>query len=171
ILYQDGLIGRELHTTLKQELGEKRTRAEARPTLDLAVQKTILVSQFPLFGDMDEESRTKLARALKTRYVQPGDVLMRRGDVSREVCFISSGAVEVETAGQKNKLGRGEMFGQLSLLNHPTRRTQVTAISHSVLLVLDEARFRRLLDRNEMLRGAVAKGAERRGTPFEVLRS
>ncbi|MFA7431301.1 MAG: sodium:proton antiporter, partial [Rhodospirillaceae bacterium] len=51
ILYQDGLIGRELHTTLKQELAEKRTRAEARPALDLAVQKTILVSQFPLFGD------------------------------------------------------------------------------------------------------------------------
>jgi monovalent cation:H+ antiporter, CPA1 family len=127
ILYQDGLIGRELYTTLKQEIADKRKSAEARPALDLAVQKSELVRQFPLFADMDDESRASLARALRARYVQPGEVLMRRGDIPREVCFIASGAVEVETAGQKHKLGRGEMFGQLALLSRQTRRTQVTA--------------------------------------------
>ncbi len=49
ILYQDGLIGRELLTTLKQELAGKRKRAEDRPALDLAVQKSELVRQFPIF--------------------------------------------------------------------------------------------------------------------------
>jgi len=169
ILYQDGLIGRELHTTLKQELGEKRKRAEARPALDLAVQKTELVRQFPLFSDMDDQSRSGLARALRARYVQPGEVLMRKGDVPREVCFIASGAVEVETAGQKSKLGRGDMFGQLSLLSRKVRRTQITAITHSTLLVLDEVRFRRLLERSEPLRSAVRESAERRGLSTEAL--
>jgi CPA1 family monovalent cation:H+ antiporter len=169
ILYQDGLIGRELYTTLKQELGEKRKRAETRPALDLAVQKTELVRQFPLFANMEEQSRSRLARTLRARYVQPGEVLMRKGDVPREVCFIASGAVEVETAGQKSKLGRGEMFGQLSLLSRQTRRTQITAITHSTLLVLDEARFRRLLEKSETLRAAVKESAEKRGLSTEAL--
>jgi uncharacterized membrane protein YeiH len=50
ILHQDGLIGRELLTTLKQEMSDKRKSAEARPALDLAVQKSELVRQFPLFA-------------------------------------------------------------------------------------------------------------------------
>ncbi|THD82243.1 cyclic nucleotide-binding domain-containing protein [Aliigemmobacter aestuarii] len=169
VLYADGLIGKELHTTLKQELAESRKLAEVRPRLDLAVQKTELVRQFPLFADMDEDSRKKLARALRTRYVQPGEVLMRKGDVPREVCFIASGAIEFETAGQKYRLGRGEMFGQLSLLIRQTRRTHATAITHSTLLTLDEARFRRLLKRNEEVRNAVLRSAEKRGLDPKAL--
>lgn len=169
VLFEDGLIGRELHTTLKQELAAKRKRAEARPPLDLAVQKNEIVRQFPLFAEMDDAARSKLSKVLKARYVQPGEVLMRRGEIPREVCFIASGAVEIETAGQKHKLGRGEMFGQLALLSRLTRRTQVTAISHSTLLVLDEARFRRLLKGNEKLRDAVRSSAEKRGIDTDAL--
>jgi monovalent cation:H+ antiporter, CPA1 family len=169
ILFADGLIGKELHTNLKQELAAKRLRVEARPALDLAVQKVELVRQFPLFSGMDDKQRERLAGSLKARYVQPGEVLMRKGETPREVCFIASGAVEVETAGQKSRLGRGDMFGQLSLLSRQTRRTQVTAISHSTLLVLDEARFRRLLSRNESIRAAVRASAEQRGISLEHL--
>jgi monovalent cation:H+ antiporter, CPA1 family len=169
ILLADGIIGNELHTTLKQELATKRRTVEARPPLDLAVQKSELVRQFPLFTEMDDESRRQLSTALRTRYVQPGDVLLRKGDVPREVSFIASGAVEIDTAGQKFRLGRGEMFGQLSLLSGRPRRTQVTAISHTTLLVLDEPRFRKLLKRNQDVRSAVIDSAERRGLDAEVL--
>lgn len=169
ILLADGLIGRELHTTLKQDLAETRRKVEARPPLDLAVQKTELVRQFPLFAEMDEDSRRQLARALRTRYVQPGDVLLRKGELPREVSFIASGAVELDTAGQKFRLGRGEMFGQLSLLSRRQLRTQATAISHTTLLVLDEARFRRLLARDQRLRTAVLDSASRRGIDAATL--
>ena len=117
---------------------------------------------------MDEASHRKLARALRTRYVQAGEVLMRKGDTPRKVHFIASGAVELEVAGQKHKLGRGEMFGQLALLSRQIRRTQATAISHSTLLVLDEIRFRRLLKRNQALRTAVRESARRRGIALEL---
>jgi CPA1 family monovalent cation:H+ antiporter len=169
ILFADGIVGKELYTTLKQQLSEKRRAVEARPPLDLAVQKTELVRQFPLFADMDEAGRKQLAMALRTRYVQPGDVMMRKGDTPREVCFIASGAVEFETAGQKFRLGRGEMFGQLSLLSRQTRRTQAMAISHTTLLVLDETRFRRLLKRNDRIRIAVIESAKKRGIDVKSL--
>lgn len=169
ILYDDGLIGRELYTTLRQELANQRRRAEARTPLDLAVQKAELVRQFPLFADMDENSRSRLARAFKTLYVEPGEVLMRKGETSREVCFIASGAVEVTSAGKKHRLGRGEMFGQLALLKRQIAPTQVTAISHSTLLVLDDARFRRLLERNSIVRAAVEQSAKRIGLNVDRL--
>ncbi len=168
-LRQDGLIGRELFTTLKQELIRKRKRAETRPALDLAVQKTELIRRFPLFAEMSEEGRSQLARVLKARYVQPGDVLMRKWETPREVCFIASGAVEIEMAGQKHRLGRGDMFGQLALLSRQTRRIQVTAISHCALLVLDEPSFRRLMKRSETIRNAVAESAKRRGVTIDEL--
>lgn len=163
ILLADGIIGTELHTTLKQGLATARHEADLRPHLDLAVQKSDLVRQFPLFTDMDEDSRKRLARALRTRYVQPGEVLRRKRDLPREVCFIATGAVEIETAGHRLRLGRGDMFGQLALLSRQTPRAQVTAISHTTLLVLDESRFRRLLKRSQNLRDAVVKSAEKRG--------
>lgn len=163
ILLADGIIGAELHTTLQQGLATARHEADLRPHLDLAVQKSDLVRQFPLFTDMDDDSRKLLARALRTRYVQPGDVLRRKRDTPREVCFIATGAVEIETAGHRLRLGRGDMFGQLSLLSRQTPRAQVTAISHTTLLVLDEPRFRRLLKRSQSLRDAVLKSAEKRG--------
>jgi len=166
-LRQDGLIGRELFTTLKQELADKRKRAETRPALDLAVQKTELIRRFPLFAEMSEEGRSQLARVLKARYVQPGDVLMRKWETPRDVCFIASGAVEIEMAGQKHRLGRGEMFGQLALLSRQTRHIQVTAISHCALLVLDEPSFRRLMKRSETIRNAVAESARRRGVTID----
>jgi CPA1 family monovalent cation:H+ antiporter len=34
VLFEDGLIGRELHTSLKQEVAVNRRKAEARPALD-----------------------------------------------------------------------------------------------------------------------------------------
>ena len=163
ILLADGIIGAELHTTLQQGLATARHEADLRPHLDLAVQKSDLVRQFPLFTDMDDDSRKRLARALRTRYVQPGDVLRRKRDTPREVCFIATGAVEIETAGHRLRLGRGDMFGQLSLLSRQAPRAQVTAISHTTLLVLDEPRFRRLLKRSQSLRDAVLKSAEKRG--------
>ena len=166
-LRQDGLIGRELFTTLKQELADKRKRAETRPALDLAVQKTELIRRFPLFAEMSEEGRSQLARVLNARYVQPGDVLMRKWETPRDVCFIASGAVEIEMAGQKHRLGRGEMFGQLALLSRQTRHIQVTAISHCALLVLDEPSFRRLMRRSETIRNAVAESARRRGVTID----
>lgn len=61
------------------------------------------------------------------------------------------------------------MFGQLALLSRQIRRTQITAISHSTLLVLDKSSFHRLLERSEAIRLAVRESAEKRGLSVESL--
>jgi CPA1 family monovalent cation:H+ antiporter len=167
-LFDDGLIGPELWRTLNQTLAVQRARLDRPPPLDLAVQKSELVGQFPLFQGMDDEQRRSLARALRTVYVAPGQVLLRKGEIPRNVFFIASGAVESEFAGQRLRLGRGEMFGQLSMLARWSRRGRVMAISHGTLLRLDEARFLRLLRRNTRLQQAVADSARARGVTLDL---
>ena len=166
---EDGLIGAEVYTALMQDLAERRNSAEARPTLDIAVQRSELVRQFPLFVDLDEKALKRLGRALKTRYVNAGKVIVPKDNAPKSVVFIASGAVELKTAGQTWRLGRGEMFGQMAILMNRPRRVEVQAIAPSTLLVLDEKRFRSLLSRSSALRNAVRASAEQRGIDPENL--
>jgi CPA1 family monovalent cation:H+ antiporter len=166
---EDGLIGEELHTSLIKDIAERRAAAERRPRLDLALRRADLVQQFPLFADLDEAALKQLGRALSTRYVNPGEVILSKDNPARSVFFIASGAVELEVAGQTWRLGRGEMFGQMAVLMQRPRRAEVTAIAPTTLLVLDEARFRRLLKRSSAVQDAVRQSAEKRGIPPESL--
>ncbi|MBL4917825.1 cation:proton antiporter [Szabonella alba] len=167
-LTEDGLIGPELRSALAGQIGIRRERLSERPRLDLRLQKAALVRLFPLFADMEERPQRDLARRLRTVYAAPGDVLMRRDDRARRVWFIASGAVEVVTATNKQRLGRGEMFGQLAMLARTRRRAQVTAITHCTLLALEEARFLDLMQRNAAVHEAVLESAARRGVKLDL---
>jgi monovalent cation:H+ antiporter, CPA1 family len=167
---EDGLIGAEVHAALMEDIATRRTAAEARPPLDIAIQRAELVRQFPLFADLDETALKRLGRALQTRYVNAGEIVLRKDGAVGRVHFIASGAVELETAGQSWRLGRGEMFGQMAILSSRARRAEVRAIAPSTLLVLDQDRFRRLLERSPTLQDAVRASAEKRGiAPEELL--
>ncbi|MCC6305829.1 MAG: cation:proton antiporter [Rhodobacteraceae bacterium] len=160
----DGLIGADLHAALLRELHARRRDIEARPRLDLDRQKDEMVAAFPLFASLAEGGRRRLARSLRTVYVQPGEVVVRKGTTAGAVFFVASGALEFETAGQRQPIGPGEMFGELALLTGSrVRRGNVRAITHATLLRLDEAGFFALLRRSPELRAGVVEGAARRG--------
>lgn len=169
VMRDDGLIGSELHTALVQAVGARRAELEQRPTLDVAVRKEDLVRQFPLLADLDDAALRRLSRTLTTRYVNAGEVIIRKDSTAKSVFFLASGAVELEIAGQKWRLGRGEMFGQMAILMQKRRRSEVRAIAPSLLLALDEGRFLRLLRRSKTLQDAVRQAAIQRGVPLEAL--
>ncbi|MEZ5884020.1 MAG: cation:proton antiporter [Paracoccaceae bacterium] len=166
---EDGLIGEELHTALMQQIAARRAAAEERPRLDLALQRVELVRQLPLFADLGDATVKRLSKTLVARYVNAGDVIVRKDSAARSVFFIATGAVELETAGQTWRLGRGEMFGQMAILMHKPRRTEVRALTPTTLLELDESRFRRLLKRSPILQEEVRKTAEKRRIPPDLL--
>ena len=170
-LLDDGLIGEEVHSVLAIDVRQRRDLAEAAPRLDLTLQKAELVRRFPLFSEMDDTVLSRLSRSLKTRYVNAGDRIIRRDSTERHVYFVATGAVELESAGQTWRMGRGDMFGQMNLLMRRPQRIEVRAIAPSTLLVLDEARFLRLLKRSKAVQKAVEASALRRGIPLEKLMS
>lgn len=163
MMREDGLIGAEVLTALMQDVDARRAAAETRPRLDIALQRSTLVRQFPLFAEFPDRALKRLGRVLETRYVNAGEVVLRRDSAARRVYFIASGAVELKSAGQTWRLGRGEMFGQMAILMRRSLPAEARAIAPTTLLVLDEERFRRLLRRSEALRKAVTTSAEKRG--------
>lgn len=166
----DGLIGAELHSALMADIGRRRHQAEGRPGLDLALRKQELVRQFPLFADLDEAELRRLMRTLRTRYVNAGKVIARRDSAARSVFFVASGAVEQDIAGHITRLGRGEMFGQMGVLTRRPRRAEVTALTPTSLLELDEPGFRRALKRSTALRRAVRDSVSAKSMPDETAR-
>jgi CPA1 family monovalent cation:H+ antiporter len=162
---EDGLIGAEVYTSLMQNMSARRAATEKRPALDVAIQRSDLVRQFPLFVDMDDAALKQLARALKTVYVNSGEWIVRKDDAAQSVFFIATGAVELESAGQTWTLGGGEMFGQMAILMKKSRRTQVRAIAPSTLLVLDAERFKRLHERSPVIQNAIRASIELRDKP------
>lgn len=163
--YADGLIGSELFNSLMRGLDIRRKANQARPKLDLLLQRREFVSQIPLFEGLDDSARTGLAQALVNVYAAPGEIIMHRGDPANAVYFIASGAVELEGVGpQKIRLGRGDMFGELALLaRRPKRNAQVQAITHCSMMMLGEQRFLALLRQESSLRAQVVAHAETRG--------
>ena len=168
-MHEDGLIGAELHASLIRDIAGRRAAAETPPKLDLAMRRADLVRQFPLFEDLDEADRRRLTRVLRARYAREGETVTRRTGGARAVYFIASGAVQLTLAGQSWRLGRGEMFGQLAILLRRAPRAEVRTIAPTIFLVLDEARFLRLLRRSATLRAAVEESAAKRGVRVQSL--
>jgi len=152
VLREQALVGDELYTALLQEIVSRRAIAEQRLELDLVVQRTELVEQHPLFAELDEPSRRQLARHLRTRYARENTVIVDKERIDKRVYFIVSGAVEIEHLGRATRMGRGEMFGAVTFLPGRYRRLQARTLVPSTLLMLDETRFRHLLERSATLR-------------------
>lgn len=165
----DGLIGAEVFTALIHDLRARQAEAERRPRLDIALRRDELLRLFPAFASLDDADFRRIGRAMKTRYVNAGDLVIRRDAPSRRVHFIATGAVEIEAADRTWRLGRGEMFGQMSVLMRRSPRVEGRAIAPTTLLVLDEIRFRKLLARSDALREAVRASALKRGVDPALL--
>ncbi len=157
VLRDEALIGQELYFHLRSEVESDRTRSDALPPLDLALNTRDLVRQFPLFAHLSDEQIEVIATQLEARFASPGSWLIRRGQKSDSVYFIASGAVEVtiEDSDQSVRLGRGDFFGEMAILSGRRRRSDVRSLGFCHLLVLNDTTFRRLLDHNPDIRSEI----------------
>jgi CRP/FNR family transcriptional regulator len=112
------------------------------------------LSSLPLFAALDEEASTVLREAMTSREVPRGHVVFREGDAGDRLFVVMDGKVKISRAssdGRENLLavlGRGEMFGELSLFDPGPRTATATAITDSTLASLDHDDLRPvLLDR------------------------
>ncbi|HUP86113.1 MAG TPA: cyclic nucleotide-binding domain-containing protein [Acidimicrobiales bacterium] len=67
-----------------------------------------------------------------------GDVILRRGDEGTEMFVIRAGEVDIRRDGVMARLGPGEFFGEMSLLESLPRDADVVAVSDVHLLVLTQ---------------------------------
>jgi hypothetical protein len=107
----------------------------------------------------------RLARHARTQLFGCNEVIIREGEQGESFFLIVSGKVSVRANGvaaEIARLGRGEFFGEMSLLTGASRSATVVAAADSKLLCLGRDGFAELLNTNDQLAGAVAELLARR---------
>jgi CRP-like cAMP-binding protein len=73
------------------------------------------------------------------RFVRAGEVIVCQGDAATEMFVIRSGSVEIQRSGDVvARLGPGEFFGEMSLLESLPRDADAVAASDVELLVITQ---------------------------------
>jgi CRP-like cAMP-binding protein len=123
----------------------------------------VYLSRVPMFSTCNAKQLEQLAGSTAERAVDAGNVIVREGDAGDEFFVIADGGAEVTRDGRPiAKLGAGDYFGELALLDPAPRDATVTASAPSNLLVLSRDAFRSALDELPALRDAMLQGMARR---------
>jgi CPA1 family monovalent cation:H+ antiporter len=144
-LFEEGLIGRELFDDLEREHATGGLLAVEHPPLDLGLRTEELIRNFEMFSGLRDEELNALARHFRPRLLVPDEVVFRTGERGSEMFLISSGAVEVVLPDARIRLGSGEFFGEMALLDQRPRAADVVTLGYCRVLVLSAAELRRFL--------------------------
>jgi len=107
-----------------------------------------LLQDIEFFELHDEEDRKSLAKVLDRIRLKEGTSLFERGDRGSELYIVHSGKVELsirDLAGEKIVLTvaeRGDLFGELSLLDSHPRTATAKALEDTDLIVLNRENLR-----------------------------
>jgi voltage-gated potassium channel len=121
-----------------------------------------MVARVPLFAGLGAAAIAQLASMLTARKVPGSTEIVVKGDEADGMYFIVSGRVEVELPGTPVRLGEGDFFGEIAMVNRARRTATVRALQPTELLKLSERDFRVFMDRNPKIADTVRAIANRR---------
>ena len=128
-----------------------------------------MVARVPVFQGLEALDIANIIRYLRSRVVEPGEVIVRRDEPGDSMFFIASGSVEVELPERRIRLDDGHFFGEIAMLQRGRRTATVRALETARLLVLSHEDFQALVDQNPTIGARIRETASRRGvaTPVE----
>jgi CRP-like cAMP-binding protein len=101
----------------------------------------------PIFSQLSDEEAHRLAAFATETSVAEGQILMKEGDYSIELIAIEEGAADVVKGGQKiASLGKGDLIGEMGLLERGPRTADVVATSPMRVIKLTHWEVRRMSD-------------------------
>ncbi|MGA9161353.1 MAG: cyclic nucleotide-binding domain-containing protein, partial [Actinomycetota bacterium] len=109
-----------------------------------------LLGRVPLFDGCTRTDLSRIAALSEERIYQEGQVIVKAGDPGNAFYVITNGKVKVVAgkapSGKKEaELGRGEFFGELSLLDGDARTRTVVAETPLETVRIERTAFRKLL--------------------------
>jgi CRP/FNR family transcriptional regulator, cyclic AMP receptor protein len=108
-----------------------------------------LLERVPLFADFDRGDLERLARSFKERTFDAGSTVASEGKGGAGFFVIDSGEATVTVHGdERAKLGSGDYFGEIALIDEGARSATVTADSDLHCYGLTPWEFRPLVESN-----------------------
>ncbi len=123
-----------------------------------------LLKDFSIFESLDARHINDIVPFLKMKTYDKGETILTRGDPGRRLFIILSGKVAVRS-GEKLPvalLGKGEVFGEMSLLSGDPVGATVSAAEPTRTLYLDSKDFRKVLNHHPSLQIYIARLLARR---------
>lgn len=169
-LLNDGVISQELHDNLSADLDRRERTAATPPRLDLTLAPKDLLDRARILAGLDARQRRRVARALRTRFTVPGQIVRAPAERGSAMFFIASGAFEITHEGESWRLGTGDFFGESALVQ-PLKPIgdKVVSLGYCRLLAFRRRDFRRLAKRDptieRIISDAVGRGPPRLALP------
>src|SRR5438093_11493105 len=108
-----------------------------------------LLQRVPLFADFDRGDLARLARSFKERTFEAGHKVAEEGRGGAGFFVIESGEASVSVRGEERaKLGPGDYFGEIALIDDGARSATITADSDLRCHGLTSWEFRPLVESN-----------------------
>jgi putative iron-dependent peroxidase len=109
--------------------------------------KVALLLGVPLFQSLDLSQVQRLAALTSEVQAADGDVLVRQGETGHEFFVVASGHVIVQREDQRlARLGPGDFFGEISLIDGRPRTASAIADGDAYLLALDHGDFDSMIE-------------------------
>jgi voltage-gated potassium channel len=121
-----------------------------------------LVTRVPFLRNLDAASVNELTRMLRRLDVKKDTIVVRRGRPGDCMYFIAAGEVQVKVEPHPIRLGAGDFFGEIALLEGGVRTATVVTTAPTTLLILDVSDFREFTAHHSHLAKAVEVAAAKR---------
>ena len=112
-----------------------------------------LLHGFSVFSKLSEENVFHLASLLQLEKYSRGAVIIKKGEPGKNLFIIAAGQVEVldEFGNRISKLGKGEIFGEMSLLSGEAVGANIRTLTPVSVLTIGSRDFRRSLQQHPTL--------------------
>lgn len=106
-----------------------------------------LLSNFSFFRNIDQNNLNAVIKFFNLRRFTKNEIIIRKGDPGGNLFIIVSGTVEIlNDAGISiTRLGRGEVFGEMSLICEENIGATVQAVEDCDIIYTEHKRFRKIL--------------------------
>jgi len=121
-----------------------------------------MVARVPLFSELHAGEIADIMQLLRAQQVEPGDVIVRRGDRADDMYFVAAGEVEIDLGDKRIRLGAGHFFGEIAALRQARRSATITAVTRTSLLVLASHDLHALMEREPRVAQRIREVARHR---------
>jgi CRP/FNR family cyclic AMP-dependent transcriptional regulator len=108
-----------------------------------------MLEKSSLWSGLSKKDLKSIVRLSKERTYETGDVIVQKGEGGVGFYLILEGSVEIRSDGTTiAKLGPGQFFGEMSVIDNQPRSADVVAIEPSRCLILSAWSFNALISEN-----------------------